>query len=388
MIVFDKFHNVEKLKLELVERKGLGHPDSLADGVVEQLSRSLASFYINRFGHVLHYNVDKLQLVAGESSPMFGGGKQLKPVFVLFSGRATRFFNNEALDVDALAFNTTRTYFKNILPDFDQDFLEMKSKIGQGSVDLRKLFSLKNKAPLANDTSFGAGFWPLSPTEQVSLDIEKYLQGLRSKKPFIGSDIKVMAVRNKKKIIFTIAIAFIDKYISSLEDYLQQKQELTNDLQDFAKNLLEGFDVRLTINNGDKPKKKEVYITVTGTSLEAGDDGAVGRGNRVNGLITPCRPMSLEAAAGKNSVSHVGKLYNIAATAISKRIYEAINKRCELKIVSQIGRYITKPLVVGIALEKPSKEEKAKAKTIALDFLSKDILELNNRLINNKINVF
>jgi S-adenosylmethionine synthetase len=42
-------------------------------------------------------------------------------------------------------------------------------------------------------------------------------------------------------------------------------------------------------------------------------DAQFGRGNRINGLITPCRPMRLEAAAGKIPVTHVGKIYNVMA---------------------------------------------------------------------------
>ena len=56
-----------------------------------------------------------------------------------------------------------------------------------------------------------------------------------------------------------------------------------------------------------------MYLTVLGTSADGADGGQVGRGNRVNGLISLHRPMSTEAAAGKNPVSHVGKIYNLLA---------------------------------------------------------------------------
>jgi S-adenosylmethionine synthetase len=78
----------------------------------------------------------------------------------------------------------------------------------------------------------------------------------------------------------------------------------------------------LTIANNDfslcsraRVKPSTVYLTVTGTSAEAGDDGEVGRGNRVNDLITPYRPISLEAAAGKNPVTHVGQNLQRGGTA-------------------------------------------------------------------------
>ncbi len=56
------------------------------------------------------------------------------------------------------------------------------------------------------------------------------------------------------------------------------------------------------VNTADDIKKKSVFLTVTGTSAEMGDDGSVGRGNRCNGLITPNRPMSMEATSGKNPI--------------------------------------------------------------------------------------
>src|SRR5690606_40191772 len=76
-------------------------------------------------------------------------------------------------------------------------------------------------------------------------------------------------------------------------------------------------DCAVEVNMADGETPESVYLTVTGTSAESGDYGQVGRGNRANGLITPHRPMSLEAVAGKNPVTHVGKLYNLLASRIA-----------------------------------------------------------------------
>ncbi|MFB6215515.1 MAG: methionine adenosyltransferase, partial [Candidatus Aenigmatarchaeota archaeon] len=43
---------VESRNNELVERKGVGHPDSISDGVAETVSRELCKEYRNRFGKV------------------------------------------------------------------------------------------------------------------------------------------------------------------------------------------------------------------------------------------------------------------------------------------------------------------------------------------------
>jgi S-adenosylmethionine synthetase len=78
----------------------------------------------------------------------------------------------------------------------------------------------------------------------------------------------------------------------------------------------------------------------------------VGRGNRVNGLITPYRPMSLEAAAGKNPISHIGKIYNTVAKKISERVVEEIEEVEEAYcyIVSQIGKPINEPQVLDVKI--------------------------------------
>ena len=69
---------LEKQRIELVERKCLGHPDSIADGVAEAISRALCKEYIDEFGAVLHHNTDQGEIVAGESDPKFGGGKVIR----------------------------------------------------------------------------------------------------------------------------------------------------------------------------------------------------------------------------------------------------------------------------------------------------------------------
>jgi S-adenosylmethionine synthetase len=99
------------------------------------------------------------------------------------------------------------------------------------------------------------------------------------------------------------------------------------------------------VNAADGDTPESVYLTVTGLSAEAGDDGQVGRGNRVNGLITPYRPMSLEAAAGKNPVAHVGKLYNVMANRVAHAVVMEVPEVDEAYcyLLSRIGHPIADP---------------------------------------------
>ena len=69
-----KCPSVADSSVEVVERKGLGHPDTICDLLSEELSRALARYYLDNFGSVLHHNVDKSLLVGGRSLPAFAGG--------------------------------------------------------------------------------------------------------------------------------------------------------------------------------------------------------------------------------------------------------------------------------------------------------------------------
>ena len=160
----------------------------------------------------------------------------------------------------------------------------------------------------------------------------------------VGEDIKVMGVRENDKITLTIAIAFVAQFINNIDEYVGIKESIKKDIIGNAKKYT-AKEVEVVINNGDSHDTQDVYITKSGLSCEAGDDGSVGRGNRVNGLITPFRHMSLEAAAGKNPVNHVGKIYSIVSKEIAQdivKLYPEI-KECNVSIVSQIGRRIDDP---------------------------------------------
>ncbi|MFW9808133.1 MAG: methionine adenosyltransferase, partial [Candidatus Thorarchaeota archaeon] len=50
--------SVDKLPVEIVERKGKGHPDTLCDKAAEELSVRLSQYYMEVFDQVQHHNVD------------------------------------------------------------------------------------------------------------------------------------------------------------------------------------------------------------------------------------------------------------------------------------------------------------------------------------------
>ncbi|MGB9719141.1 MAG: methionine adenosyltransferase [Candidatus Anstonellales archaeon] len=383
---------VPELDVEIVERKGLGHPDTLIDGIMEEISIRLCKAYLKEFGTILHHNVDKGQIVGGEAKPEFGGGKIIQPLFILLSGRASYEARGRVVPVQEIALETTKKYIKQNTRFLDPDAdVEIMSKIRPGSRDLVELFLRNKGVPLANDTSFGVGYAPFSDAEKVVLAVEKYLNSKEYKKshPEVGEDIKVMGLRENSKIKLTVAVAFIGRFIHSIDEYVRAKERVTKDILKKAKEITE-MDVEVSVNTADDIKNKSVYITVTGLSAEAGDDGSVGRGNRVNGLITPFRLMTLEAAAGKNPVSHVGKIYSVLAFKIAKEINEEYPdlRDISVSLLSQIGRPINEPKMAFIELVGDTVEPlKSKAHYIT-EHNFENIEQLTELIVEKKVGIF
>ena len=344
--------HIEDQEVELVERKGLGHPDSVADGVAESVSRALCRMYLDEYGKILHHNTDETQVVGGGSDPKFGGGKVTSPIYILLVGRATTQVDGEKLPYRDVAVKAARDYVRSTCAHLDADHhVEFDCKIGQGSVDLRGVFD--QKVVLSNDTSFGVGFAPLSDTERVVLESEKFLTlRLKKKIPALGEDVKVMGYRHRDKIHLTVAAALVDREVKDAHEYQSVCDEVREKLLDQAAKLTR-HAVSIDVNTADDPELGRYYLTVTGCSMEAGDDGSVGRGNRANGLITPCRPMSLEASAGKNPINHVGKIYNLLGNLIANDVVKETGgdvKEVHVRILSQIGRPVDQPQVASLQI--------------------------------------
>ncbi len=340
---------VRKAAVEIVERKGLGHPDTLCDRAAEELSIAFSLYYIKKFGRVLHHNIDKCLLVGGHSEVCFGGGKVVTPMQLIAVGRAVEARGGEKIPLGDIARETTHRWMSERLRFLEpKKNVAVETKMRTGSVDLRATFA--SAVPLANDTSIGVGFSPLTETESLVYHTEQFLNSLQVKQdyPMVGEDIKVMGIRTYNRINLTIAIAFISKFIPSKDKYFTIKKDLLEYIRAFITRLTT-FEVSITINAADSYEKDIFYLTVTGTSAECGDDGQVGRGNRVNGLITPYRPMTLEASAGKNPITHTGKLYNLVAREISEEIVKDSHiSEAECYLVSQIGMPITEPRIVHV----------------------------------------
>lgn len=341
-------------EVEVVERKGLGHPDSICDAVAEHVCVRLCQYYLDRFGRVLHHNVDKVLLVGGRSRASFGGGTVTEPIEIYLAGRATHEYRNELIPTDEIASAACRDWLRAHLPGLDSARdVRIIPRLRPGSAELQDVFSRSGAGPLANDTACGVGFAPATVLERVVLDVERRLNAPDTKRvhPEIGEDIKVMGTRRGGRIDLTISCAFVGRFIADIQAYESAKEAALALALDAARRIT-ALDVHAVINAADDVGKGRVFLTATGTSAEAGDDGEAGRGNRISGLITPYRPMTIEAVAGKNPLTHPGKLYNLLAnritTIVASDVPHVTDAECVL--VSEIGRVLSDPRVVDVRL--------------------------------------
>lgn len=380
---------MELRNFEMCEHKGIGHPDTLTDGICEAASREMSQRYRRAFGRVLHHNLDKGLLLAGCSEPRFGGGHIVEPMKFLICGRATPLAGGD--DAAAVAIAAARRHLLECV-GFEAATKAITAHIGSTSASLQQLFAPSPAVARANDTSFGTGFAPYSRLERMVLDLARAIHspGFRQQFPAAGADFKVMGCRLGNAITLTLAIAFVDRHVESVSHYFALKQAMHDHLATAI-----AVPARLCINRLDDPQAQDesgLHLTVTGLSGEMGDDGQVGRGNRVSGLITPGRAMSLEAAAGKNPVSHVGKLYNVLATMIARDIHAKVEgaEQVSVQLLSAIGQPIDRPELAGIEIHAPgglNSPLRAHAVEIADAWLA-DIPQVTELILDQRVGMY
>ena len=345
--------------VEIVERKGRGHPDTIADAMAEAFSRELCRFYMAEAGFVLHHNVDKLLIAAGSAEPSFGGGQILKSFDVYLAGRATLQLKGVTVPIVDIADQVVKDFIHSNLHAAPNNIAKVHCLVRPGACELVELFQRASvgELPHANDTSIGAAYAPLSPTEKLVLATERYLTSPSSieRHPERGEDIKVMALRNGDEVQLTIACAMVGRHLDTLDHYIAAKRAIEDNVRALPEaGAFDGLDI--VVNAADDIKTGSIYLTVSGTSAEAGDDGQTGRGNRINGLIVPMKPTSMEAIAGKNPVNHVGKLYNVLAQRICNDIDDQLEEVQQVRclLLSRIGQRIDRPSMVELHLQTTS----------------------------------
>jgi S-adenosylmethionine synthetase len=373
---------LELQKLEIVERKGLGHPDSICDNIMDRISVKLSQEYLKKAGAILHHNIDKSLLAAGEAEPKFGGGKIKKPMLLIIGDRATMNINGETIPVEDIAIRTATEWFENCLRFVNvKEHVRFQVELKPGHPELMDIFKRGGKVLGANDTSAAVGYAPMTRTEKAVLNTEKYLNSPEFKKkyPEAGEDIKIMGFRKNSELRLTVGMALVDRYVKSESDYFKKKAVLHQEITEFVESKYDFDKVTVGLNTLDVKGRgiDGVYVTVLGTSAEAGDSGQVGRGNRTNGIIPLNRPYCSEAAAGKNPVSHVGKIYNTLTHKIAGEVYKNVSGLEEVYIwlLSQIGSPIDQPAIAAAQVVMKG--------TNSFDSVKKEIEEVVNCELEN-----
>lgn len=394
---------------EFVERKGSGHPDTLADELAEELSSEYSKYTLKKFGLILHHNFDKLGILGGSSFVKFGEGRIVNPIRVLVNGRASTRFGDIKIPCKSIIEKTTRKYLKKKFPliDSEKDIVfqyNLSTKSSPGKTDLKSKregtrknwFEPRGREDLkelsflgSNDTSMGVGFSPLTKFEKMILRLEDSFnsKSFRKNKPWLGTDIKIMGAKLDKSIDLTLCIPQISRYVKNEIEYKNNLNLMRKIIFEFIKNDFPKFNIGISINTRDDFDTGELYLTAIGSSIESGDEGLVGRGNRINRLICQVKPYTMEGVAGKNPVYHVGKIYSIAAQELADKISKKTKAYTEVFLLSQSGRLLVDPWRTIIGIEKDLKKEE---RIYLIKFIQKElerIPKITKRVVNLKIRI-
>ncbi len=399
--IISELRNIEKGDFEISERKGRGHPDTLSDHLAELLSRTFSNFCLEKYGVVLRHQFDKLSLMGGKCDVRFGGGAFKSPVRLLINGRITSKFGDEIINVRDLLVNTAKLFLEKELRNFNfstdcRVMWEMTSNSTRGMIDdqngnssIHNRFhprSIKDlpeaTRPISNDTALGCGWAPLSRLENMILEVENTLTSddIWAKYPWMGADCKIMGSRHKNEVDLTVSIPQVSTYVKSVDEYKSNYQTTLS----VIKNITDKFgfnEVRVTLNPGDNTDKEMLYVRLTGSCIESGDEGQVSRGNRLGGVISARRPFSVEGLSGKNPSYHAGKIYSVAALDIANEIWRQLKVPAEVYISSQIDRPLNDPWV--IVINSNDKLDKVKAEEIARKIIS-NLSGVTENILNGK----
>lgn len=352
--------------LEVVERKGIGHPDTVADQLAEITSIAFTKYCLEEFGYPLAHNVDKIGLMGGKSYIDYEVGRLEKPIRVLLNGRLTRDFAGREIPVLDIVLQAMKTQLGKALPELDVDtqvrFIDESTDYSKysykfhprGVEDVPEL-----QDAYASDTVAVVSTYPNTPTENITLALEGFFYDRDGKPRFsdIGQDIKVMVRRIGRDYKITLAVPFFAKDIKNESAYWSRKDDIEKQLFMFARELLsEANSVQLFVNTQDNFRHKRneplparaLYLVTTGGALDFGEEGFVGRGNNRHGIIPSMRPYTMEAPYGKNPKYHAGKVLAVVADNIAVEIGERFECETEVWIMPNNSDPLLKPSFVVV----------------------------------------
>lgn len=351
LILNDDILSPEKKEIEIVERKGLGHPDTIADAIAEVTSNAFSNYCLENFGFVLHHNLDKAGIHGGLWVRDYGVSEMKKKIRVVLGGRASMSFAGQNIPVYDIQRDAVSKHIHSVLPNLPDDSIEFYHLTSDHSLNPywfnpRSIDDVPDaKKPWANDTSVVTSFSPFTPVEDLVLSLENffYVDKFTPRFTDVGQDIKVMAVRNGSDVDVTVCVPLISVHISSFASFEERCTEINQLLQDLADEKygdIYNIDVKV---NTTMTTRRIPYLTGTGSCIEFGEEGLVGRGNNPKGIISSNRPFSMEACYGKNPVYHTGKVHSYFTSEISKGLYQSFGEPNNVMVQTNNGESLLEP---------------------------------------------
>ncbi len=352
------FLDPEQMDLEVVERKGWGHPDTLADALAELVSIDYSKFCLANFGFVLHHNIDKLYIGAGLFKSDFGYCQKVRPVQVSINGRMSDVYGGQKIDLELLQKNSILAYLQSVLPRLNQADIVITQNATQNSripfwFSPRDIRDLPEYSDLkASDSAVCVFSWPLTTTENLVYSLENHFWDKSGDFPhpkfdFLGQDIKVMAYRQGQDINIGVRVPVISLCVKDQAEYDAAVSSIQAELSDLAAEIAGGhYRVELKVNVS-KP-----YLLGVGSCIECGEEGLVGRGNANSGLISSFRPHSMEAPSGKNPMYHTGRVLNFLVMNLARALYDELGVKNTVLAMTKNGGSLIPPFLLSVSTNK------------------------------------
>ncbi|MDA3644344.1 hypothetical protein LZ318_30970 [Saccharopolyspora indica] len=356
------------LPVERVERKGLGSPDTLADGIAELASICYAQHCRDRLGVVLHHNLDKVAIHAGHLLVSGGAARYDTPIRVIIGGRASSAFAGETIPVHDLLVDAVYEQLALALPGYDHLLLDIQVETGntsrfahwyrpRGLHDLPELTELR-----CTDSAHLVACAPRTRTEIATLLAEAWL----AEQPWAGSDVKVHTLRRGRQLEITARVPALlvrDESPSGLTEFRELLRHAETTLTELIHAAAPDLAVTVGCNTAQHPAETGAldgdYVTLSGSALDLGESGATGRGNDRHGLISPAHQAGNETTYGKDPTGHVGKVAAWLLDELAAHI-AATHGPCRISGSWHIGSRFDDPALLHLEVdpdEQPAAEE-------------------------------
>lgn len=341
------------LDVEVVERKGVGHPDTLADGIAELASIRYAEYCLREFGAVLRHNLDKVAVLGGRARFTDTDGTYDRPVRIVVGGRASMSFAGRAIPVHEILHAAVMEQLSTALPGFERIAVTVQHETTDSSKYANwfspvSLDDLPERGRVcSNDTALLVATAGRTRAETIALLTEAWFR----RQPWAGSDIKALVVRKGQAFTVTVCVPAVAGHLITAAEFDDAVHQTAGQLAAELDKRLPGPPVRLVCNPRRTSTRAEPlshqYFTLSGSAIDYGEDGLVGRGNARSGLITPAQAAGNEVAHGKNPTYHVGKvggwLVDQAAAELAK-----LAGPCRVAVMWRNGDPYPEPATVEI----------------------------------------